>query len=175
MTERNAILTTSQAANMVFDVDDIAYTARPSIISEKTLESAQSSDAENRPPPTNQSPVKASNTPRRIPLAVTPQASPSKRTVISNLQSKLNWEAIDLDAILLQSPGTTTAFEAAMDKAKQGTLADDEARMTVEAWIRHNAVMAEASLKAECERMVSTFEREGLKALRVLASIQCVD
>lgn len=40
--------------------------------------------------------------------------------------------------------------------------------MSVEEWIKSQASAAEESLKAESERVVGIFEREGGRALRVL-------
>lgn len=95
--------------------------------------------------------------------------------MISNIHNTLAWDVIDLDIILLQSPATRRAFGDAIDDARQGVLSEQETNMTVEEWIRCNAIKAEDSLKVECERMVSKFEQEGLKALKVLESIKCTD
>jgi hypothetical protein len=43
--------------------------------------------------------------------------------------------------------------------------------MTVEEWVYHNAGQAEQKLKGECEAMVSAFEREGGRAMRVLEGL----
>ncbi|KAK1826356.1 hypothetical protein QBC39DRAFT_376614 [Podospora conica] len=40
--------------------------------------------------------------------------------------------------------------------------------MTVKEWIYHNSGLAEQKLKEECEAMVSGFEKEGTRAIRVL-------
>lgn len=50
-------------------------------------------------------------------------------------------------------------------------LTSPEKRMTVEEWIYHNAGLAEQKLKHECETMVSAFEREGSRAIRVLEGL----
>jgi len=43
--------------------------------------------------------------------------------------------------------------------------------MSVEAWVRWRAGMAEEKLRGECEAMVGVFEREGTRALGVLGGI----
>jgi hypothetical protein len=54
---------------------------------------------------------------------------------------------------------------------KGSELTSPEKRMTVEEWIYHNAGLAEQKLKHECETMVSSFENEGSRALRVLEGL----
>jgi ribosome-associated protein YbcJ (S4-like RNA binding protein) len=149
-------------------------------------ESAQSSDAENHPPSSKPSAAtKKTTTPhstRRVPLASTPNMSPSKRNVIASLQSSNPWSSVDLDAIFMKSPGGENSvgnmmdiFGGAIEKAKVGDLTSPEKRMTVEEWIHHNAEMAEEKLRNECERMVGTFEREGTRAMRALEGVECVE
>jgi hypothetical protein len=43
--------------------------------------------------------------------------------------------------------------------------------MTVEEWIYYNAGRAEQQLKHECETLVSNFESEGSRAMRVLEGL----
>jgi len=52
-----------------------------------------------------------------------------------------------------------------------GQLTTPEKNMSVEEWIYHNAGQAEQRLKHECEAMVSAFEREGTRAMRVLEEV----
>jgi hypothetical protein len=146
-------------------------------------ESPQSSDAENHPP--SSKPTASAKKPftphaatTRIPLAAsTPVMSPSKRNVIAGLQSTHQWTAVDLDAALLKSPSDENAgmgiFGEAVQKAKSGDLNSPEKKMTVEEWIHYIAGMAEEKLRNECERMVSTFEREGGRAMRALEGVEC--
>lgn len=54
-------------------------------------------------------------------------------------------------------------------------LTTPEKKMTVEEWILRNAKNGEEKLKRECERLVSMFEREGGRAMRVLEGIECID
>jgi hypothetical protein len=149
-------------------------------------ESPRSSDAENHPPSSKPSAAtKKTTTPhstRRVPLASTPNMSPSKRNVIAGLQSSHPWTSVDLDAIFMKSPGGENSvgnmmdiFGGAIEKAKIGDLTSPEKRMTVEEWIHHNAEMAEEKLRNECERMVGTFEREGTRAMRALEGVECVE
>lgn len=52
--------------------------------------------------------------------------------------------------------------------ASNTELTSPEKAMSVEEWIKSQASAAEESLKAESERVVGIFEREGGRALRVL-------
>ncbi|KAL2260113.1 hypothetical protein VTK26DRAFT_5990 [Humicola hyalothermophila] len=52
-----------------------------------------------------------------------------------------------------------------------GELSEAEKQMTVEEWIYYNAELAEQKLKSQCEAMVSAFEREGSRAMRVLEGL----
>jgi hypothetical protein len=150
-------------------------------------QSPQSSDAENHPPSSKPSAVtKKTATPhsisKRIPLApTTPCVSPSKRNVITDLQTLHPWSAVDLEAIFMNSPGGENAIDnvadmlgAATDKIRNAELTSPEKRMTVEEWIHHNAQLAEEKLKNECERMVGRLESEGTRAMRALEGIDCV-
>lgn len=146
--------------------------ARQAVLSPS--QSPQSSDAENHPPSAKQA---AEVTTKRVALApveATPvRGSPSRRNAIAGLQSKTPWEALDIDAIL----GTPLAGgddkengpERLLKKGRE--LTSPEKRMTVEEWIYHNAGQAENLLKQECEAMVSRFESEGTKAMRVLEGL----
>ena len=58
---------------------------------------------------------------------------------------------------------------------EKGGLTSPEKKMTVEEWINWNAQKAEEGLKAESERVVGIFEREGGRALTVLESIEVLD
>lgn len=117
----------------------------------------------------------------RIPLAATtPRTSPSKRNIIAGLQSSQPWTAVDLDIIFLKSPGaaendTGSMLLNAMDKAKSGELTSPEKKMTVEEWIRYNAELAERKLRNECERMVNSFEKAGMRAVGALEGVDCIE
>jgi hypothetical protein len=104
------------------------------------------------------------------PVVATPmRTSPSKRNVVAGLQSTTPWAAVDLDMIFSPSDNKENAVDKLLRKG--GELTSPEKRMTVEEWIYHNAGLAEQKLKHECEMMVSTFEREGSKAMHVLEGL----
>lgn len=134
-------------------------------------QSPQSSDAENQPP----SSKPTVDTPKRVvlaPVVSTPAAgSPSKRNVVAGLQSTTPWTAVDLDAVF--SPGESGDKETGIDRLLRlgGELTSPEKRMTVEEWIYFNAEVAEEKFRHECEVIVSTFENEGSRAVRVLEGI----
>jgi len=133
-------------------------------------QSPQSSDAENRPPSSN---AGAGHLGKRVvlaPVASTPKrTSPSKRNVVAGLRSTMSWTAVDLDLIFSPSDNKENGVDKLLRMGSD--LTSPEKRMTVEEWIYHNAGLAEQKLKHECETMVSTFEREGSKAMRVLEGL----
>lgn len=136
--------------------------------------SPQASDAENRPPSSN--PNTNSSKGKRMPLGELPvatparQTSPSKqqhlKTTVGRLQSSEQWTAVDLDLIFEGESGATQRLFM-----EGGELSAAERGMTVEEWIYYNAGRAEHKLKSECEAMVSTFEKEGTKAMRALEGL----
>ncbi len=96
--------------------------------------------------------------------------SPSKRTnVIGGLHSTIPWTAADLELVFggdkENGDGTNALLRGGSD------LSTPEKGMTVEEWIYYNAGQAEKRLKHECESMVSAFEREGTRAMRVLEEL----
>jgi hypothetical protein len=138
--------------------------------------SPQSSDAENLPP---SSVPPASSKAKRVvlaPVAATPVRnpnSPSKRNVLAaGLQSQTPWTAVDIDAVM-GTPRRVDDKENAVNRLlKQGKeLTSPEKRMTVEEWIYFNAGEAEKKLKHECEAMVTQFEGDGTRAMRVLEGL----
>ncbi|KAF7559916.1 hypothetical protein G7046_g4241 [Stylonectria norvegica] len=148
-----------------------APSARQAAISPS--QSPQSSDAENQPPSSKPA---ASANPTRValaPVAATPmRGSPSKRNVIAGLRSTTPWSPLDLDAVLGSPRSSPNKENGAERFLKQGqTLTSPEKRMTVEEWVYHNANEADRKLKNECEAMVSRFESEGTKAMRVLEGL----
>ncbi|TVY92092.1 Protein bir1 [Lachnellula willkommii] len=148
-------------------------------------ESPQSSDAENHPPSSKPSAATQKTvTPhstKRVPLAETstPSMSPSKRNIIAGLQTLHPWSSVDLDTVFMKSPGgenvvmNTKALFG--EDIKTGALASPEKKMSVEEWIHYNAEQAEERLRNECERMVSSFEQEGTRAMRALEGIECLE
>lgn len=148
--------------------------------------SPQSSDAENRPPSSRPSsirpPLLVSSPSKsqmiRIPLVATPTASPSKRN-ISRLQSTMPWSAIDYDKIFLGSPAdkeNSNPFD--LKSATNGetvSLTSPEKQLSLEEWIHFNGRRGEEYLRSECERVIGKFEGEGVRALKTLEGIICVD
>lgn len=138
--------------------------------------SPQSSDAENQPPSTKASATRDHTPlPSKQPSVGAPLAantpSPSKRNVnAGGLKSSQPWTPIDIEAIL---------FGAGSEKENSGRpigeLSSAEKQMTVEEWIQWQAKNGEERLRQECERLVSHFEKEGGRAMRVLESIECID
>ena len=150
-----------------------AHTAPSASAKQATLspsQTPQSSDAENQPPSSKPA---ASTMPKRVvlaPVAATPmRGSPSKRNVVAGLQSTTPWTAVDMDMIF--SPGGEKENGVAKLLRRGSDLTSPEKRMTVEEWIYHNAGLAEQKLKHECEAMVSKFESEGSRAMRVLEGL----
>ena len=144
--------------------------------------SPQSSDAENvppssrpastRPPLTVLSPSQARL--RTVPLAPgTPCAVPlSPSKIGGGLRSDVPWSNIDVELVFARSPNKEN--ENIFGNV-QGDLTSPEKKMSVEEWINHNARNAEEKLKAESERVVGVFEKEGARAMRVLEGIEVVD
>ena len=149
--------------------------------------SPQSSDAENQPPSSRpsvqrpplslQSPSKSQST--QVPLApATPTASPSVGTC-SRLQTTLPWTMVDLEQIFQGTPAPdkeNNLFVFGNPKAgAQNTLTSPEKKLSVEQWIHSNAQTGEEKLRNECERLVGKFESEGMRALKALEGIVCVE
>ncbi|CAG8974489.1 hypothetical protein HYALB_00011639 [Hymenoscyphus albidus] len=102
------------------------------------------------------------NTPSQSPRSSNAENKPPN----NGLQSTNPWTAIDMDAVFVGADSTVPP--------KGGELSSVEKGMTVEQWIRYNAELAEDQLKTECERMVSTFENQGTKAMKTLEGIECI-
>ena len=83
--------------------------------------------------------------------------------------SEIPWTAVDVDMIFAPSPEKENRnIFAGVQKLK---LTSPERAMSVEDWIKSQAGGAEDELRAEAERVVSIFEREGGRALGVLEGI----
>ena len=189
------------AATIALDTKSPSPIITPALVSTSPLPSSpkttvpsptpslQSSDAENQPPssrPSQQRPPLANLTPSktqtiRIPLAAsTPTTSPSKRIATSKLQTTYAWTTVDIENLFLGSPstdkgnGAVPAFERSADPGID-VLKSPEKKMTVEEWIQHNARQGEEKLRNECERLVGKFEGEGVRALKALEGIICVE
>lgn len=160
-----------------------AVPARNGVLSPS--QSPQSSDAENQPPSSRPAkimrPVLApvvgfkASTPNRI------LNSPTKRTMVSTLQTTTPWTAADIDLVLGSPEKKRTAAGPAADGDKENSaarllrkgaeLTSPEKKMTVEQWIYHNASLAEEELKTKCESLVGKFEGEGMRAMRALEGL----
>lgn len=141
--------------------------------------SPQSSDAENQPPSTRPSvsrpPVLSPSKTQtiRVPIASSTPLSPSKRHANTGyLTSSYPWTPVDIEEIIF---GTSDDKENRDLLSIKEPLTTPEKKMTVEEWILRNAKNGEEKLKRECERLVSMFEREGGRAMRVLEGIECID
>ena len=149
--------------------------------------SRQSSDAENQPPTSCvsrpdhssslQSPFKSQSI--RVPLAVTTPISSPSRNNMSKLQTTFPWTAVDLEQIFETTPTTDKenmpfTLEEADERVKE-LLTSPEKKLTVEQWIQSNAQRGEEKLRNDCERLVGKFEDQGVRALRVLEGIVCVE
>ncbi|KAK4173709.1 hypothetical protein QBC36DRAFT_244874 [Triangularia setosa] len=136
--------------------------------------SPQSSDAENTQPSLTKANAVTVISKRvaLAPVLATPSRnSPAKRTTIGGLHSSTPWQPTDLEMVF--SPSSNVNKENGVFRllSKGKDLTSPEKGMTVEEWIYHNAELAEQMLKMECENMVSTFEREGTRAMRVLEGL----
>lgn len=149
----------------------------------KTVNSPQSSDAENQPPSARpsalrppllvQTPSKSQTA--RVPLAATtPTASPWKRN-ISRLQTSLPWTSIDIERIFNSPAADKENVPGGGIADSEKGLSSPEKKLTVEEWIRWNAKRGEEKLREDCERLVGKFEGEGVRALKTLEGIVCAD
>lgn len=161
--------------------NDVVAANSPMISTNGDRASDQSSDAENQPPSSwtsqSQLPASKANLVRspgaRIPLAaITPTRSPSKG-VLSHLQTSLAWTAIDVENILYDTPAGNQNRSLASNG--QHAIGSPEKKLSVEEWINFNAERGEERLRNECERIVSKFEGEGMRALQTLEGIACND
>lgn len=152
----------------------------------RIVASPQSSDAENQPPSSRPSATRppipvhppSSTQSIQVPLAsATPTGSPSKRNT-SRLQSSVPWTAIELEKIFLGSPAEKENNPFTVRNSTGGVeteLGSPEKKLSVEEWVQFNAKKGEARLRNECERLVGKFESEGIRALRTLEGVACVD
>jgi len=144
--------------------------------------SPQSSDAENRPPL-----LPSSSQGARAPLGAIEArqaagAGPAKAGVLAKGSRGAAWEPADLEKVFLASPVRARAERALGDGAALGevvgwvrlAMGERESAMSVEEWVRWNALRGEEELRRSCEEMVMVFEREGNRAMAVLEGIQCL-
>ena len=156
--------------------------------------SPQSSDAENKPPPPSSRALPAPPQPARVPLAAAEgraaNASPFKARALAKPAAAAAWEPADLENVFLASPvrarlalGAEDGFASlASDGAGLREVAgrvrvamgERERAMSVEEWVRWNALRGEEELRRRCEEMVMVFEKEGNRAMAVIEGIQCL-
>lgn len=147
--------------------------------------SPQSSDVENQPPSSRPSSVRppllvsspSKSQITRIPFVTTPIASPSKRNNL-RLQSTVPWSAIDYEKMFLGSPADKENNPFNLKLAADGkivSLTSPEKKLSLEEWIQFNSRRGEEHLRRECERVIGKFEGEGLRALKTLEGITCID
>lgn len=166
--------------------------AKPSVqlsetqVTPRIAVSPQSSDVENQPPSSRPSATRppilvdlpSLTQPIRIPLAsTTPTSSPFKQNT-SRLQSSVPWVAIEFESLFLGSPVEKENNPFILRDAVEGLkveLGSPEKKLSVEEWVQFNAKKGEVRLRNECERLVGRFEGEGIRALRTLEGIACVD
>lgn len=150
--------------------------------------SPQSSDAENQPPSSRPSAVRpplSVKSPSNTQIvqirsaACTPTASPSKQNVLK-LQSAFRWTPAEVEILFLGSPAGNEendpfAAGATITQSENESLSIQEKKLSMEEWIRYKARQAEERIRNECERLVGKFEGEGVRALRTLEGISCID
>lgn len=148
--------------------------------------SPQSSDVENQPPSSRPSATRppilvdlpSLTQPIRIPLAsTTPTSSPFKQNT-SRLRSSVPWVAIEFESLFLGSPIEKENNPFVSRDTVEGLepeLGSPEKKLSVEEWVQFNAKKGEVRLRNECERLVGRFEGEGIRALRTLEGIACID
>ncbi|MCJ1260825.1 hypothetical protein MMC22_000688 [Lobaria immixta] len=150
--------------------------------------SPQSSDAENQPPSSRPSatrpPLSVKSPLNKHTLqirsaACTPTALPSKQSNL-RLQSAAPWVPADVEKLFLGSPAANEENDpftvvAVIAQSVNESLTSPEKKLSMEEWIYCKARQAEEKLRSDCERLVGKFEGEGVRALRTLEGISCID
>lgn len=92
------------------------------------------------------------------------------------------WTPVDIGMLFAGSPAgelenddPLAAFGSMVIEGLNEPLPSPEKAMTIEQWIQHKAKQAEDRLRNQCERLVGKFESEGMRALRTLEGLTCVD
>ena len=146
--------------------------ATPPPASPRHTPTPQSSDAENQPPSSRPASLKPNKTQNP------PQLSPSKRNMVTvsphRNDNKQSWYPIDVEYAFMNTPkydglGDEAGFD--MESVIRD-IKSPEKNLTVEEWIKKNAVEAEGRLRQECEQMISKFEGEGNRALEALEAVE---
>lgn len=150
--------------------------------------SPQSSDAENQPPSSRPSAtrppllVKSPLNTQIVQLCsatCTPTASPSKQNML-RLQSVVPWTPAEVEKLFLGSPAGNEendpfSVDAMVAQGVNESLTVAEKKLSMEEWMHYKARQAEEKLRNDCERLVGKFEGEGVRALRTLEGISCID
>ncbi|KAI9677308.1 MAG: hypothetical protein M1829_002651 [Trizodia sp. TS-e1964] len=141
--------------------------------------SPQASDAENQPPSSRTLLPSFPTTTTRVPLAPSTPTAKIMNRLAPNPTGSPAWKRVDVQTAFLKSPSVQNKenSENLLDQAilRGGELSSAEKKMSVEEWFRYNAQSAEDKLRAECERMVSVFESQGGKAMRMLEAMEAVE
>lgn len=100
--------------------------------------------------------------------------SPSKLGGVSGVTSENPWTPADVELVFSSiMTGVSEEHRGNLGFWTTPGLTSPEKKMTVEEWIYANAARAEAEFRAEAERFVTTFEREGQRALGALEGLVC--
>ena len=150
---------------------------------EPTPASPQMSDAENQPPSAiSRSSLIHAARKTGTPIVISTPLSQRFNARVIEGQPTLKWTTTDVETIFLKSPSSRQVGEQDKENvgsqslsdaiaAVGGALRSPERSMTVEQWIRHSADLGEQRMRADCERLVGLFEREGNRALQALEGI----
>lgn len=122
--------------------------------------------------------------PRGLPTTETRNDSGSdKENDSSQIEAHSDrWTPVDIGMFIAGSPAgelgnddPLVAFGSMVIESLNEPLPSPEKTMTIEQWIQHKAKQAEDRLRNQCERLVGKFESEGMRALRTLEGLTCVD
>ncbi|EXJ67671.1 uncharacterized protein A1O5_09017 [Cladophialophora psammophila CBS 110553] len=135
--------------------------------------SLSTSDIENAPPSTRPAS-------ERPPVPPPSSFSPTRQTQLASSPNAgaaemPKWSPADIE-LIFTPPSPQKAEDAGillslMTGSSQ--LSTNEKAMTVQEWIEYIAKQTEEGLRAEAERVVGVFEREGERAMRALEGIVC--
>ncbi|KIW24101.1 uncharacterized protein PV07_09835 [Cladophialophora immunda] len=130
--------------------------------------SPSTSDIENAPPSTRP----ASERPPAPPSSSTPSRQHPNTSSPDQGAAMPKWTPADIELVF--TPTSPQKADADILLGLTGSqLSTDEKNMTVQEWIEYIAKQTEEGLRAEAERVVGVFEREGERAMSVLEGIVC--
>lgn len=122
-------------------------------------------------------------------LVGTPKKTPTRMTTPEQAQQVRNWDPIDIDAFFgnteeLQALINDVVIDAGLDAivpvgattedlqaAVLSGLTKSEKEMSVEQWVLYNAKRGEEKLRQACEKQVSSFEAEAMRARDTIESL----